>query len=93
MDFTLDREELKALYEITLDALETTKERIVNTDQFDESLSVFEDLSAEFSVRTTLARKLHDAFSDIRNAEREEMGLRPVSELFEGSGEDEQRRD
>lgn len=93
MDFTLDRDELKALYEITLDALETTKERIAKTDQFDESLSVFEDLSAEFSVRTTLARKLHDAFSNMRNAEREEMGLRPVSELYEESNEDEQRRD
>lgn len=87
MDFTLDREELKALCEITLDALETTKERIVNTNQFDESLSVFEDLSAEFSVRTTLARKLHDAFSNMRNAEREEMGLRPVSELYEENDE------
>lgn len=86
MDFTLDRNELKALYEITLDALETTKERIVNTDQF-ESLSVFENLSAEFSVRTTLARKLHDAFSNMRNAEREEMGLRPVSELYEDGDE------
>ena len=93
MDFTLDRDELKALYEITLDALETTKERISKTDQFDKSLSVFEDLSAEFSVRTTLARKLHDAFSNMRNAEREEMGLRPASELFEDSEEDEQRRD
>ena len=87
MDFTLDRDELKALYEITLDALETTKERIVNTDQFDKSLSVFEDLSAEFSVRTALARKLHDAFSNMRNAEREEMGLRPVSELYEDGDE------
>lgn len=87
MDFTLDRDELKALYEITLDALETTKERIVNTDQFDKSLSVFEDLSAEFSVRTSLARKLHDAFSNMRNAEREEMGLRPVSELYEDGDE------
>lgn len=87
MDFTLDRDELKSLYEITLDALETTKERIANTDQFDESLSVFEDLSAEFSVRTNLARKLHDAFSNMRNAEREEMGLRPASELFEDGNE------
>lgn len=87
MDFTLDRNELKALYEITLDALETTKERIVNTDQFNENLSVFEDLSAEFSMRTTLARKLHDAFSNMRNAEREEMGLRPVSELYENGDE------
>lgn len=93
MDFTLDRDELKALYEITLDALDTTKERIAKTDQFDESLSVFENLSAEFSVRTTLARKLHDAFSNMRNAEREEMGLRPVSELYDDSDEDEQRRD
>lgn len=87
MDFTLDRDELKALYEITLDALETTKERIAKTDQFDKSLSVFEDLSAEFSVRTTLARKLHDAFSNMRNAEREAMGLRPVSELYEENNE------
>ena len=93
MDFTLDRDELKALYEITLDALDTTKERIAKTDQFDKSLSVFEDLSAEFSVRTTLARKLHDAFSNMRNAEREEMGLRPVSELYDDSDKDEQRRD
>lgn len=91
MDFTLDRDELKALYEITLDALETTKERIVNTDQFDESLSVFEDLSAEFSVRTTLARKLHDALADIQAAEKGEMGLHPASELYEDSNEDEQR--
>lgn len=87
MDFTLDRNELKALYEITLDALETTKERIVNTDQFDESLSVFENLSAEFSVRTALARKLHDAYSNMRNAEREDMNLRPVSELYEDGDE------
>lgn len=93
MDFTLDRDELKALYEITIDALETTKERIAKTDQFDKSLDVFENLSAEFSVRTTLARKLHDAFSNMRNAEREEMGLRPVSELYEDGDEDEQRRD
>jgi hypothetical protein len=87
MDFTLDRNELKALYEITLDALETTKERIVNADQFGGSLSVFENLSAEFSVRTTLARKLHDAFSNMCNAEREEIGLRPVSELYEDGDE------
>lgn len=87
MDFTLDRNELKALYEITIDALETTKERIAKTDKFDESLNDFENLSAEFSVRTTLARKLHDAFSNMRNAEREEMGLRPVSELYEDGDE------
>ena len=87
MDFTLDRDELKALYEIALDALDTTKERIAKTDQFDKSLSVFEELSSEFSVRTTLARKLHDAFSNMRNAEREEMGLRPVSELYEDGDE------
>lgn len=93
MDFTLDRNELKALYEITLDALDTTKERIAKTDKFDESLDVFENLSSEFSVRTALARKLHDAFSNMRNAEREEMGLRPISELYDDSDEDEQRRD
>lgn len=93
MDFTLDREELKALYGIALDALEATKSRLAETDAFDDSLSTFEDLSAELSVRTTLARKLHDAFSNMRNAEREEMGLHPVSELFEDSDEDEQRRD
>ena len=87
MDFTLDRDELKALYEITIDALETTKERIAKTDKFDESINVFENLSAEFSVRTTLARKLNDAFSNMRNAEREEMGLRPVSELYEDGDE------
>lgn len=87
MDFTLDRDELKALYEITLDALDTTKERIAKTDQFDKSLDVFENLSAEFSVRTALARKLHDAFSNMRNAEREEMGLRPISELCEDGNE------
>ena len=87
MDFTLDRDELKALYEITLDALDTTKERIAKTDQFDKSLDVFENLSAEFSVKTTLARKLHDAFSNMRNAEREEMGLRPISELYEDGNE------
>lgn len=87
MDFTLDREELKALYDIMLDALEATKSRLSETCAFDDDLSTFEDLSSELSIRTTLARKLHDAFSNMRNAEREEMGLRPVSELYEDGNE------